>query len=457
MVERERPVVPGKPGLRQSKGEEEQAPARNPRTPRTRKTKGTSQMRYCGESTLSKATSAATAAAPRSALPLRPRNGVARRRSRSRRRSQLEHCREIGCEPGAAPTQCLRSVVETVVSGRMPRCCAAISTAAPRLSTCSGRLSWSANIARRPSGPRTAKGRKHAAETATNAATKARAPAPSPPPEVANASGRRTAGQSLAAKPSPRSAPLRRGRSRTTAASPPSARRVGHRSKRVSKSEPRTSGEIPIASSAAHVRAVPASTALSAEAEAAMHAAPHDAHEHRERRRVAPAHVRREEHGRQRRRRVLELEVAIGDGAVAHELRVVDVDRDVGELALLDPADERVEREAEQGEATATAAQFVCSRRLDDVELFRDRRLLADQLRNRTEVRQLLVERDQPEAILRLVRDPDVAFRQLGRCSRSSSSVVFESYRFQIRMRAVTRPAAGSPREASPGAPGPAG
>ena len=43
----------------------------------------------------------------------------------------------------------------------------------------------------------------------------------------------------------------------------------------MSKSEPRTSGATPIASSAAHVRAALAPTALSADAETAMHAAPH--------------------------------------------------------------------------------------------------------------------------------------------------------------------------------------
>jgi hypothetical protein len=49
-----------------------------------------------------------------------------------------------------------------------------------------------------------------------------------------------------------------------------------------------------------------------------------------------------------------------------------------------------------------------------DVEFFGDRRLLADQLRHPTEIRQLLAVRDQPEAILRLVENPDVALRQKG-------------------------------------------
>jgi hypothetical protein len=47
-----------------------------------------------------------------------------------------------------------------------------------------------------------------------------------------------------------------------------------------------------------------------------------------------------------------------------------------------------------------------------DVELFGDRRLVADQLRHLAEIRQPVAERDDPEAVLRLVRDPDVALRQ---------------------------------------------
>jgi hypothetical protein len=49
-----------------------------------------------------------------------------------------------------------------------------------------------------------------------------------------------------------------------------------------------------------------------------------------------------------------------------------------------------------------------------DVELFGDRGLVADQLRDPTEVRQLVAERDEPEPVLPLVRDPDVALRQPG-------------------------------------------
>ena len=86
--------------------------------------------------------------------------------------------------------------------------------------------------------------------------------------------GSRTAGQSFAAKPSPSSAPLTTGRSRTRAARAPTASSVGHRSKRVSKREPRTSGATPIASNTAHVRSAPAPTARSADAAAAMQAAP---------------------------------------------------------------------------------------------------------------------------------------------------------------------------------------
>jgi len=67
------------------------------------------------------------------------------------------------------------------------------------------------------------------------------------------------------------------------------------------------------------------------------------AHQHRERRRVAPRQVRRQEHRRQRGRRILEREVAIRDRTAAHEPRVVDVDGNIRQLALLEPADERVE------------------------------------------------------------------------------------------------------------------
>src|SRR5690242_1839111 len=79
-------------------------------------------------------------------------------------------------------------------------------------------------------------------------------------------------------------------------------------------------------------------------------------------------------------------------------------------------------------EATATAVQFVRSRLTRgprkvrstlwgdsfDVELFGDRGLVADQLRDPTEVRQLVAERDEPEPVLRAVRDPDVALGQTG-------------------------------------------
>ncbi len=49
-----------------------------------------------------------------------------------------------------------------------------------------------------------------------------------------------------------------------------------------------------------------------------------------------------------------------------------------------------------------------------DVELFGDRRLVADQLGNPAEIRQAVAERDDSEPILRLVRDPDIALGQPG-------------------------------------------
>jgi hypothetical protein len=49
-----------------------------------------------------------------------------------------------------------------------------------------------------------------------------------------------------------------------------------------------------------------------------------------------------------------------------------------------------------------------------DVELFGDRRLLADQCRHCAEIRERVAEGDDPEAVLRLVRDPDVALGKRG-------------------------------------------
>jgi hypothetical protein len=62
-----------------------------------------------------------------------------------------------------------------------------------------------------------------------------------------------------------------------------------------------------------------------------------DAHQHRERGRVAPAHVRRQEHRRQRRGRVLEREVAVRHLPGTDGRRVLLVAADVRELALLEP------------------------------------------------------------------------------------------------------------------------
>jgi hypothetical protein len=49
-----------------------------------------------------------------------------------------------------------------------------------------------------------------------------------------------------------------------------------------------------------------------------------------------------------------------------------------------------------------------------DVELLGDHRLDADQPRDLAEIRQLVRERDQPEALLRLVRDPAVVVGEVG-------------------------------------------
>ena len=58
------------------------------------------------------------------------------------------------------------------------------------------------------------------------------------------------------------------------ATSPPTASSVGQRSKCVTTSEPRTSGETPIASSTTQLRWIPAPAACRAEAAAAMQAPP---------------------------------------------------------------------------------------------------------------------------------------------------------------------------------------
>ena len=133
--------------------------------------------------------------------------------------------------------------------------------------------------------------------------------------------GTSTAGQSLAENASPSSAPLTMGRSRTSAASAVIASSVGQRSKRVSKSEPRTRGEMPTTSSAAHVRASAGADRAQGRGCGEDAAGAAEPHEHRERRRVAPAHVLRQEHGRQCDRRILEREVAVRHGSAAHEPR----------------------------------------------------------------------------------------------------------------------------------------
>jgi hypothetical protein len=48
------------------------------------------------------------------------------------------------------------------------------------------------------------------------------------------------------------------------------------------------------------------------------------------------------------------------------------------------------------------------------VELLRHLRLLPDQAGQLAQVGQLVAEADQAEALLRLVRDPPISFRQLG-------------------------------------------
>jgi hypothetical protein len=84
------------------------------------------------------------------------------------------------------------------------------------------------------------------------------------------------------------------------------------------------------------------------------------------------------------------------------------VQRHVRELAPLEPGHDGVEREREQPQPSSFPAASL------DVELFGDRRLVADQLRHLAEVGKLVAEGDQPEPVLRLVRDPDVALGQRG-------------------------------------------
>src|SRR5262249_16864594 len=78
-----------------------------------------------------------------------------------------------------------------------------------------------------------------------------------------------------AGKPPPRSGPLSTGRSWMSATNPASARSVGQRSKRVPNTEPSTTGETANRSSAAHVRAGPASTFRSVFAMSATQPTPH--------------------------------------------------------------------------------------------------------------------------------------------------------------------------------------
>ena len=111
VIGRERPVVPGEPRLRQAEREEERGARETPRQPRTSGTNGTIQIRYCGESTLSKATSAATvaAAASSTASP----SGLRRRAKTiqiATTVATLEHRREIRGETGSAPAQRLCAV-----------------------------------------------------------------------------------------------------------------------------------------------------------------------------------------------------------------------------------------------------------------------------------------------------------------------------------------------------------
>ena len=150
-----------------------------------------------------------------------------------------------------------------------------MSTAAPRLSTCSGRFSWSANMERRPSGASNREGQEaRGGDGDERGHDRQGVGRPRRRHRCATAIGNSTAGQSFAAKPRPSRAPLATGRSRTIATRAPTASSVGQRSKRVSKREPSTTGETPIRSSAAQVRSVLASTARSAHAAATMQAAP---------------------------------------------------------------------------------------------------------------------------------------------------------------------------------------
>ena len=209
-------------------------------------------------------------------------------------------------------------------------------------------------------------------------------------------------------------ASLRIGRSRTRAAIAAIASSISQRSKRVSKSEPRTSGEIPIAQERGPgTRGTGAHRALGRRCgEDAARAA--ETHEHRERRRVAPAHVFRQEHGRQRRpadtrtrsRGTARLRRASSPG-------VVQVERHVRQLALLEPGDEDVERDPEQDRGH-------CGRRPRPPDPPHSRMSNSSTIAGSSpissgtasEVRQPLVEGDHAQTVLGLVRDPDVALRQ---------------------------------------------
>src|SRR5581483_9264718 len=163
-----------------------------------------------------------------------------------------------------------------------------------------------------------------------------------------------------------------------------------------------------------------------------------DPHEDRERGRVAPAHERGDVHRRERARRVLEREVPVGDTAVADQLRVLLVAAHVRQLPLLEPALQDVEREREEdrraeprrpGRApahstTSNSSTIVGSSPIRSGTVPRSGSSSPTQTRPK-----------RSDASFETQYAPSGSS---GRCSRSSSSVVFESKRFQMRIRATT-------------------
>ena len=157
-----------------------------------------------------------------------------------------------------------------------------------------------------------AKGTKHAAATTTKAQTWMRAlRRPLRRQRWTTPIGTSAAGQSFAAKPSPSSAPLRTGRSRIDGDEP--ADREQGRPEVEARVEERAEDERRDADrEQRHPRALRAGIdrtegqGCNCDAGGADHA-----HQHRERGRVAPAHVGRQEHRRQGGRWILEGEVAI--------------------------------------------------------------------------------------------------------------------------------------------------